>query len=286
MSLRGKQLLFLEKFGWLLPDRPFLKWKFRLLLGYRLDLDAPRTFNEKIQWLKLNDRNPLYTMLADKNAVKAYVASKIGGEHVIPTIGCWRKVSEIDFDSLPERYVLKCNHDSGSTVICRDSSSFGRRNACIQLDKALSMNYFLQNREWSYRDIEPSVMAETYLGEGISDYKFFCFNGIPEFMFVATDRDNPDEETKFDFFDMDFNHLPVRNGHPNSRELPQKPSCWEEMKRLAAVLSEGLPHVRVDLYEVDGKVYFGEYTFYHWGGFVPFDPPEWDLRFGEKIKLK
>lgn len=286
MSLIGKQLWFLEKFGWLLSDRAFLKWKFRLLVGYRLDLKNPHSFNEKIQWQKLHDRNPLYTVLVDKNAVKDFVASRIGKEHVIPTIGVWKRASDISFESLPEQFVLKCNHDSGSTVVCSDKSSLCVEEVCRSLDEAVSRNYYRNEREWAYKNIEPLVMAEKYMGDDIADYKFFCCDGKPEFMYVATDRQNPDEDTKFDFFDMNFNHLPVRNGHPNAVPVPERPSCWEEMIRLAAVLSEGIPQVRVDLYQIDGHVYFGEYTFYHMGGLVPFEPRQWDFNFGEKMVLK
>lgn len=283
MSLKSKQLWFLDRFGDKFPDRFYLGWKYWIMLGHRLHLDPPRTYTEKIQWMKLYDRDPRYTVLADKHSVKHFVADRIGPEHIIPTLGVWHGAEEIDFDKLPEKFVLKCNHDSGSAIICTDKGSFDREKACQQLNAALKKNYYPKEREWAYRDIKPLIIAEEYLGDSVPDYKFFCFNGKPEFMFIATDRFDPSVETKFDFFDMDFNHLDVRNGHPNAPVPPERPELWEEMKALAAKLSEGLKHVRVDLYQVGGKIYFGEYTFYHWGGLVPFEPASWDRKFGELI---
>lgn len=282
--LRGKQLWFLEKFGHLLPDSLYLRWKFRLLMGVRLHLRHPVTYSEKLQWLKLNDRNPLYHTLADKLAVKDYVAGVAGREMVIPTLGVWDRACDIDFDSLPGSFVLKCTHDSGSTVVCRDSAAFDREEARRRLDEALSRNYWFKDREWAYKGLTPRIIAEPMIDDDPADYKFFCFDGVPRFMFLATDRGREDSETRFDFFDMDFNHLPFTNGHPNADSLPAKPALWEEMKETAARLSAGIPHVRIDLYEVGGRIYFGEYTFYHWAGFKPFDPPEWDAKIGDWIR--
>ncbi len=283
MSLKTKQLWLLDRFGDKFPDRLYLGWKYRIMMGHRLHLDPPRTYTEKIQWMKLYDRDPRYTVLADKHSVKHFVAERIGPEHIIPTLGVWHSADGIDFGKLPEKFVLKCNHDSGSTIICTDKGSFDREKACLQLNAALKKNYYPKEREWAYKDIKPLIIAEEYLGDSVPDYKFFCFNGKPEFMFIATDRFDPSVETKFDFFDMDFNHLDVRNGHPNAAVPPEKPELWEEMKALAAELSAGLRHVRIDLYQVGGRIYFGEYTFYHWGGLVPFEPASWDGKFGELI---
>lgn len=282
--LRGKQLWFLDKCGDFLPDSLYLRWKYRLLMGQCLNLRNPQGYNEKLQWLKLNDRNPLYHTLADKLAVKDYIVSRLGSEAVIPTLGVWNDAREIDFDSLPEQFVLKCTHDSGSTVVCRDRVSFDFRGAMESLDRSLGSNYYKKDREWAYKGIKPRIIAEPLIADDPADYKFFCFDGTPEVMFLATERGRSDSETKFDFFDMDFNHLPFTNGHPNAAVLPEKPRKWEEMKAVAAKLSEGIPHVRIDLYEVGGRIYFGEFTFYHWAGFMPFDPPEWDKKFGEWIK--
>ena len=224
-------------------------------------------------------------MLADKAEVKSYVAGRVGTEHLVPTLGVWNSAEEIDWDGLPESFVLKCTHDSGSTVICRDKASFDRAAACRKLEAALRVNFYRRMREWVYKGLKPRIIAERFLEGEIRDYKFFCFDGKPGLMFVATDRFRSGEETKFDFFDMEWNHLDIRNGHPNAAVPPERPACFEEMKRLAAELSEGIPQVRVDFYEVGGKVLFGEYTFYHWGGFMPFEPDSADLMMGEMFKL-
>ena len=284
MSLKSKQLWFLASpFGRLLPDPLYLRWRYKLAFGRQPDLAEPRTYNEKLQWLKLHDRQPLYHTLVDKVAVKQYVAERIGAQYVVPTLGVWESSDRIDWESLPDRFVLKCSHDSGSALICRDKSVFDISKA-KRLDDFLAVDFYALAREWPYKGVPRRILAEEYLGDNIPDYKFFCFDGEPRLMFVASDRNVAGSETRFDFYDMDFRHLDVRNGHPNSPEPMAKPACWEEMKDLARRLSAGMPHVRVDFYEVDGKVYFGEYTFYHWGGMVPFDPPCWDVTIGDMLK--
>ncbi len=270
-------------------DEKFLKEKFKLFFGYELDLKNPQTFNEKLQWLKLYDRKPIYTTMVDKYEVKKYVADIIGDEYIIPTLGVWDKFEDIDFDKLPNQFVLKCTHDSGGLVICSDKSNFDYHAAKKKINSSLKRNYFWQGREWPYKNVKPRVIIEKYMEErksqDLKDYKFFCFNGIPKMMFVASDRQNPNEETKFDFYDMNFNHLPFTNGHPNSSKQIAKPKSFEKMKELAAVLSQHIPHVRVDFYEINGRVYFGEMTFSHWSGFVPFEPQEWDKKIGNLLTL-
>ncbi|MBQ9547699.1 MAG: oligosaccharide flippase family protein [Bacteroidales bacterium] len=277
----------LERFGGVLPDALYLRLWYRVKMGQKLHLRHPRTFNEKLQWLKLHDRKTLYTRLADKAEVKVWAAERIGPEHLNSTIGLWERAEEIDFDALPEQFVLKTTHDCGGVVICKDRASLDREAVRAQLAAALSRNFYALHREWPYKDIKPRILAEPYLEDAsgeLIDYKFFCFSGKPELMFIATGRQGPDE-TRFDFFDMEFRHLPFTNGHPNADVTPAKPSGWEEMKRLAARLSEGIPQVRVDFYEVDGRVLLGEMTFFHWSGLVPFDPPEWDRKLGDLITL-
>ena len=170
-------------------------------------------------------------------------------------------------------------------MICSDKASFDREAACRKLAACQKKNYYKPMREWVYKGLKARIIAEEYLEGEVNDYKFFCFDGEPKFMFVATDRFNAEEETKFDFFDMDWNHLDLRSGHPNAAVPPACPSCFEEMKRLAALLSRELPQVRLDFYEIDGKVLFGEYTFYHWGGFMAFDPDSADETIGRMFKL-
>lgn len=281
----GERAFLLRKPQPWMPDRLYLELSYWKAFGRPLNLKNPVCYTEKLQWQKVYDRNPLYHVLADKAEVKSYVAGRIGAEHLVPTLGVWDSPEEIDWDGLPESFVLKCTHDSGSTVICRDKASFDRAAACRKLEAALRVNFYRRMREWVYKGLKPRIIAERFLEGEIRDYKFFCFDGVPRLMFVATDRFRSGEETKFDFFDMEWNHLDIRNGHPNAAVPPERPACFEEMKRLAAELSEGIPQVRVDFYEVGGKVLFGEYTFYHWGGFMPFEPDSADLMMGEMFKL-
>ena len=185
--------------------------------------------------------------------------------------------------------MLKCTHDSGGLVIVPDKSKLDIAKARKKINHCLKHNYYWGLREWPYKDMKPRIIAEQFMvdesGTELKDYKFFCFDGEPKAMFIATDRSNPTEETKFDFFDMDFNHLPFTNGHPNATREIKKPDGFEEMKQIAAKLSKGIPHVRVDLYNINGHIYFGELTFSHWSGFTPFVPEEWDYRFGSWIDL-
>lgn len=254
----------------ILSDKAYLKLKFKASLGKKLNLKNPQTFNEKLQWLKLNDRKPEYTTMVDKYEGKKYVADIIGEEHIIPTLGVWDKFDDIDFDSLPNEFVLKCTHDSGGLVIVKDKASFDKEAARKKINKCLKRNYYWHGREGPYKNVKPKIIAEEYMvdesGYELKDYKIFCFSGEPKVMFIATDRSNPNEETKFDFFDMDFKHLPFTNGHPNSNRPIQCPKSFEQMKELASKLSKGIPQVRVDFYDINGKIYFGELTLFHWGG--------------------
>ena len=274
----------------LLPDEMFIRLNYLRRMKRLPDLKNPTTYNEKLQWLKLHDRQPLYTQLVDKYAVRRFVAERIGGEYLIPLVGGpWDSFDEIDFDALPEKFVLKCTHDSGGLLICRDKRALDREKARRRIAQSLGQNFYYHNREWPYKDVRPRIIAEAYMEDAstseLRDYKFFCFGGEPKMLFVASDRQTAGEETKFDFFDMDYNHLDLRNGHPNAAVPPEKPAQFGLMRELAQKLSQGIPHVRVDLYEVNGRVYFGEMTFYHWSGMVPFDPPEWDERLGSWIRL-
>lgn len=258
-------------------------------MGKKLKLKNPKTYSEKLQWLKLYDRNPEYIKLVDKYEVKPYVADKIGEEYIIPTLGIWDHVEDIDFDSLPEQFVLKCTHDSGGLVICKDKAGLNIEEAKKKLSAALKNNFYYQGREWPYKNVKPRILAEAYMEDSVTeelrDYKFFCFDGVAKAMFVASERQKEGEEVKFDFYDRDFNHLDFRQGHPNAKEPIEKPATFEKMRQLAEELSKGLLQVRVDFYEVDGKIYFGELTFFHHNGFMPFDPEEWDYTFGSWIKL-
>ena len=281
-----------KKFGQWLPDSTYIKLRYRFQMGKQLNLKNPRAFQEKLHWLKLHDKNPLYTKLVDKVLVKDYVSERIGSKYVIPLLGVWNRPEDIEWDILPERFVLKTNHSGGNTgvIICRNKAEFDRQKAIDKLNASLCHDIYKDLREWPYKNVEKKVFAEQFVEtapgvQDLPDYKFFCFDGKVRALFVATDRQTPGVDLKFDYFDEDYNHLPIRQGHPNSITPPKKPQSFEEMKRIASELSKGIPHVRVDFYEVNGKPYFGEFTFCHFGAMVPFEPEEWDYKFGEWLEL-
>lgn len=268
-------------------DYKYLRIKYEMLLEHPLDLDNPTTFNEKLQWLKLYYRKPELTTLVDKVAVKEYISNVIGSEYVIPMYGAWDSVDDIDWDNLPKTFVLKTNHDSSGVVICKDKEQFDKKKAAKYLKKRITHDNYSLTREWPYKHIRRKILCEKYMEDEtgqLKDYKFFCFDGAPKYMFIASDRIGK-EETKFDYFDMDFNRLNLRQSHPNSNGSIEKPVSFELMKQLAEKLSQGLPHVRVDFYQVNGRVYFGEITLFHYSGFTPFYPSVWDKKFGDLIVL-
>lgn len=285
---KKKILKKMKEFLRFLPDKVYIQLYYFAQFNHFCNLKNPKTYNEKLNWLKLNDRNPEYTKMVDKYEVKKYVSNIIGEEYVIPTLGIWDKFDDIDFDELPEQFVLKCTHDSEGVVIVKDKSRFDVNEARKKINDALKCNFYYIGREWPYKNIKPRIIAEKYMkdeecGE-LRDYKFFCFNGEPKAMFIASDREIG--ETKFDFYDLNFNHLNIIQHYPNSKLKIEKPRNFDKMIELAKILSKNLIHVRVDFYEVNGKVYFGELTFYHFSGFQPFIPEEWDYKFGELINLK
>lgn len=270
-------------------DRKYLEKWWYYYWGYEIDLDNPQTYNEKLQWLKLYDRKDIYTQMVDKVGAKDYVASIIGSEYVIPTIAVYNSVDEIDWASLPNQFVMKCAHDSGGNIICKDKNKLNITAAEKKLRKCLKSDYFMLSREWPYKNVPRRIIVEEYMEDKetaeLRDYKFFCFNGEVKAMFVATERQVAGEDVKFDFFDSNYNHLPLRQGHQNAKKLPQKPKNFELMKDLAEQLSADIPEVRIDFYDCNGKVYFGEITFFHFSGMVNFEPEEWDLKFGKWITL-
>lgn len=271
-----------------MPDKLYIKIQFRLAIGTWPDLENPRTFNEKLQWLKLHDRNPLYTTLVDKYAVRQYIADRIGEEYLIPLVGGpWNSAEEIDFDNLPEQFVLKCNHDSGGVFICRDKSDLNIEEVKSFLNKRLKINFYFANREWPYKNVKPCIIAEKLLkndeiSDGIRDYKFFCFNGKPKLMYIASDGSS---DPRTDFFDMNFEHVNIRMRDGSFDELPTKPEQFEQMKHMAEKLSQGFSHVRVDFYIADGQVYSGEITLYHCSGFINITPKKWDSILGSWLEL-
>lgn len=282
LTLGNRELL-----NWISDER-YLRIAYRIEMGKKLCLKPPVTFSEKLQWLKLYDRKPEYADWVDKYQAKIKAAALIGKKYIIPTLGVWDHFDDIDFNKLPEQFVLKCTHNSGGLIVVKDKNKLNKAHAKRRIEPYLKRNYYWTGREWPYKNVKPRIIAETYMEDSathdLRDYKFFSFDGNVEALFIASERYNS-AETKFDFFDRNFNHLPFTNGHPNAESVPPKPFCFDEMVRLSEILSKGIPQVRVDLYEVDGKVYFGEMTFFHWGGFVPFVPEAWDYKFGEWITL-
>ena len=279
----------LNRLVYVLPDKWYLFFRFKNRVGYWPHLNHPRTFNEKLQWLKLNDRHAEYTQMVDKIDAKKYVASIIGDKYIIPTLGVWNSVDEIEWDKLPNQFVIKVSSDSGGIVVCKDKQTLDIEKAKEKLTNGWGKNYYVHNKEYPYRDLTPRIIAEEYKedesGYELRDYKIFCFNGEPKILFVASDRQKAGKDTKFDFFDLNWNHLPFTNGHPNSKEFIAKPKNFEEMLEIAKKLSVGIPQVRIDLYNCNGQIYFGEITFFHWSGMTAFDPIEWDFKLGKMIKL-
>lgn len=270
-------------------DKTLLHIRYRVQFHKKLNLESPTTYNEKLQWLKLYDRNPQYTPMVDKYAAKQIIEEKIGEQYVIPTLGIWNDVDDIDFDNLPNSFVLKTTHGGGNTgvVICRDKKTFNYKLAKQKLRRSLKEDLYVSSREWPYKNVPRRIIAEELLINNDSldlpDYKFFCFDGEVKALFVATERSTGN--VKFDFFDPEFNHLNLVQVHPMSNKQIQKPQQFEKMLDLARILSKGFPHVRIDMYVCNNKIYIGEFTFYHHGGFVPFHPEEYDKLFGEWLNL-
>lgn len=273
----------------LIPDKLYLRLVYKLYMGDIIDFDNPRTFQEKLQWLKVNDRNAIYSQMVDKVGAKDYVANLVGEEYIIPTLAVYNSVEEIDFESLPNQFVLKTTHDSQSAIICVDKSNFDKINALKRFKKKLKTQYYWLSREYPYRDVKPRILAEKYMGElgakDMVDYKFFCFNGQPKYCQVIKDRST--QET-IDFFDENWQHQEFYGLTPGIKQslvpIP-KPKNYDKMLEIAQVLSQDIPFVRVDLYNVNGKIYFGEMTFFPNGGFGTFTPKEWNLKLGDLLDI-
>lgn len=270
-----------------LPDEAYIQLNYFGHFRKFANLKNPQTYNEKLNWLKLHDHNPIYPEIVDKYTAKAYFEKIIGGGYCIPTLGVWDSFDDIDFETLPDQFVLKCTHDSEGLVLVKDKSAMDKVAVKEKITAALKQNFYYIGREWPYKSIKPRIIAEPFLvddetGE-LRDYKFFCFNGEPKIMYVASDR--AANATKFDYYDLDFNHLDIKQKYPNAPSPFRKPERFDEMIELSKKLSQGFLHVRVDLYQVNGKVYIGELTFYHFSGFIPFLPDRWDRIFGDWLQL-
>lgn len=283
----------LYRYGARLSDKVYLKCLFRLMMGYKLDLDNPKTFAEKCQWLKLYDRKPIYHQMVDKYEAKKLVRQLIGEEYVIPTYGVWDSVDEIDWESLPEKFVIKPTHGGGShgIVVCRDKTHFDIDAAKKILCETMNTNEIYNRlREWTYKGIKPRIIAEKLLEDGIHpypiDYKIMCFNGIPKCFYVNAGRGG--DKIRDTFFDVEgklIDDLYLKGYEWDNENIPEIPQSKKKMLELAGVLSQNVPHMRVDLYECDGKIFFGEFTFAEESGFAIFNPDYWNKQFGEWIEL-
>ena len=276
------------KFAFLFPDKLYLTLLYRARFGRKINWDSPQTYNEKIQWLKLYDRNPEYVKMVDKYAVKQYISQLIGPQHVIPLLGVWDSPDEIDFDNLPNQFVLKCNHDSGKVIICKDKKELDVNFTKKELKKALKCNFYRKTREWPYKNVPRKIIAEEYMvdesGYELKDYKFFCFDGVPRCFKIDFGRFT---EHHANYYDINGTLLPFGEQEVPSvpREKLPMPRALPKMIEVAKELSQRIPFVRVDLYEIKGNVYFGELTFYPAGGLGKITPAEWDYKLGELIHL-
>lgn len=281
-------LSILRDYGSWIPDKQFVQMMYYLKMGKRLNLNHPVTFNEKLQWLKLYDRKPEYTMMVDKNAVKGYVAEIIGEEHIIPTLGVWDRPEDIDFKELPQQFVLKTTHGGGGNgvVICKDKSAFDSNAAIHLLRKAMNKNIYTNYREWAYKDVKPRIIAEKYLSDTdgeLNDYKIFTFNGEPKIIELDYNRFKGHQRNLYDF---NWNKIEAVIEYTSDPEIIfKKPDVLEELYRITSILSKGIPHVRVDCYIVDNRIYFGELTFYHGSGFERICPLSYDFQMGDWINL-
>ncbi len=271
-----------------MPDAWYLKILYRWRMGEPLNLRHPKKYNEKLQWLKLYDRNPAYAGWVDKYEVRSYIAKKLGEEYLIPCYGVWDRFEDIDFDALPDAFVLKCTHDSGSVILCRDKAAFDKAAAAAQIARAFKRNYYNAYREWPYKSLKPRIIAEKFMvdesGSDLKDYKVLCFSGRARMVELHQNRFQDKAHTQ-DFYDRDWNNLHiVQAGFPGAKEPLARPAKLEELLRLSEILAEGIRHVRVDWYVADDRIYFGEITFYDGSGFEAFTEKD-EYYLGSLIKL-
>lgn len=288
---RATRVKIMQTMGFI-PDKWMVSLQYKIKTGRKLNLKNPQTFNEKLQWLKIHNRRPEYTTMVDKYTAKQYVAEKIGKQYVIPTFGVWNHFDEIDFDNLPKQFVLKCTHDSGGLVICKDKSQLNMEDARKKIERCLKYNYYWAGREWPYKNVPHKIIAEKFMcdstssGSQLTDYKFFCFYGEVDSVMLCLDRETGD--TKYYFFSPDWKLMRLNKrgkAAPEDFTLP-KPECFDEMLEIAKELSQGLPFARIDLYQCDGKVYFGEITFFPDSGYDANILPETDLYWGKKLRIE
>ena len=278
-----------------ISDERFIQLLWKRRFHNTIDFDNPVTFNEKLQWLKLNDRNPVYSSMVDKYEAKKWVAKILGNDNVIvKTYGVWESFNDIDFSELPNQFVLKTTHDSGGVVICTDKQDFDMKKAARKINASLHHNYYKWGREWPYKNVKPRVLAEEYLVEkthgelkGLTDYKFYCFNGKPRFLYVANSNFiNGEKRDLISIYDLEWNIAPFqRSDHKPLPYTPRKPQNFEKMIEFSGKLAANIPFIRVDWYEINGKLYFGELTFYPGSGFGEFYPKEFNYEIGKWLDI-
>ncbi|MDD6276798.1 MAG: ATP-grasp fold amidoligase family protein [Clostridia bacterium] len=271
-----------------LDDKHYLQIQWWGHFGYKLNLKNPKTFNEKMQWLKLYDRKPEYSDMVDKYEAKKYVADRIGEEYIIPNYGVWDSFEEIDFSELPDKFVLKCTHDCGGLVICKNKAELDIESAKEKINASLGRNYYMHCREWPYKNVKPRIIAEEYIEPGddgdLLDYKLMCFGGKVHITFVCSGRNN-DHGLHMTIYDREWNKLKLERHYPSEKKDFPKPENYEKMVEFAEKLSAGVPFLRVDFYNINGRIYFGELTFFPDGGMEKFDPESWDYELGNLIPI-
>ncbi len=279
-----------------IPDEAFLRLMYRVRMSEKLDLDNPKTFNQKLQWLKLYDRKDIYSSLVDKYEVKKYVSSLIGDEYVVDTYGIYDKFSDIDFNRLPQSFAIKCTHDSGGLYVCRNKQEFDLELAKKKISRSLRLNYYWVGREWPYKNVIPRIMVEKYLEQnlnnnseidknGLIDYKFYCFNGVPKFLYISQGLEKH-ETARIDFLSCEWERMPFsRRDYRHFEKLPARPSKLDEMKRIAEILSKGISFVRVDFYYVKNHIFFSELTLFPGSGYTKIYPEQYDACIGEMLNL-
>ena len=282
-------LLKLDKMNLIrLSDKKYIEYRFLSEMGYKLNLKSPQTFNEKLQWLKLYDRNPEYTKMVDKYEVREYIKEKIGEEYLIPLIGVYDKFDDIDFDKLSNQFVIKCNHDSGGLIICKDKNRLDIETARKKINRSLKTNYYYSGREWPYKNVKPKILIEKYMEDSnksdLIDYKLFCFNGIPKIVLVCSERFSSSNMCET-WFDMNWKLIDMTESGHRVDSTISKPKQLKKMVELSKKLSKNIPFIRVDWYEIGDKLYFGELTFYPASGFEKFEPKEWNKKIGDMLSI-
>lgn len=264
-------------------DKDYILQQYKKRFGYDLNLINPVSFNEKNNWRKLYDRKEYYTDMVDKFKVKKIIKDKVGDNHTFKLLGCWKNAKEIDFETLPDKFVLKVNH-AGGVIVCRDKNTFDYKIAIEELNNNLKLDYYLPNREWPYKDVKRKIIAEEYMGENLTDYKTYCFNGEPQYIFVWDNESRINGRKPNAFFcgayDKEWNKSEIKIGYPSKNIVVPKPEQLNELLNITRKMSENLPFVRVDCYIINGKVYVGELTFFPWSGYMKFEDPKWDIMLG------